>query len=98
MATLAKGTLAYIDSFSGLVKCRVLAVKSQTDIQVEVTATRAAYKRGDKLSATVMGIVPREAVRGLNSRSFLPRIMPYGFTLDATPAKADIREMIGKLF
>ena len=71
--------------------------QSQNEVQVVVTATLAAYKRGDKLTASVMRIVPREAVRGLRSRCKLPRIFPYGWTLD-NPIKADLREMIANLY
>lgn len=55
--TLRSGCRAYVDSFVGLVPCRVLAIRgisgiasSSQDIDVVLTATRGAYKKGERLT------------------------------------------------
>jgi hypothetical protein len=60
-------TLAYFDSFAGLVPCRIVAVGDWNDAnslaRVQYTATRGAYKRGEYDTQTLRYIVPRTAVR-----------------------------------
>jgi hypothetical protein len=67
--TLSAGDLAYIDSFSGLVPCKVLAVEpgpygtSGTWARVRVTAPRPAYRRGEETAGAVgRSIVARRQV------------------------------------
>lgn len=54
-------TLAYIDSFAGLVPCKVIGWDDQ-ELMVQVTATRETYKRGEELTRSPGFIVPRPAV------------------------------------
>lgn len=63
METLTVGCKAYLDSFSGLVACRVLAIGA-TGVNIEVTATRAkAYRRGERLfGVSALRVVPRKSV------------------------------------
>ena len=83
MSTLRKGSLAYYDTFSGLVPCKVLAVRDAADlsvpmrfellkggvssrykVDVRLTATRCAYRKGEVLTDLFAhDVVPREAVR-----------------------------------
>jgi hypothetical protein len=63
------GILAYVDTFSGLVPCKVLRViepctlsVTSGRIEVKLTATRGAYKRGEVLIETGQDVVPRERV------------------------------------
>ncbi len=69
------GDLAYFDSFSGLVKCKVINVpkggpfpgwiisnNQDNNIQFIVTANLGGYKRGRKLSAMSHKVVPRDHV------------------------------------
>ena len=47
--TLTVGCLAYLDSFSGLIPCRVLSI-GQTGLNIEITARKAkVYRRGERL-------------------------------------------------
>jgi hypothetical protein len=74
MATLRPGSLAYFDTFTGLVPCRVDRIEgpdlfngapsSEQIAHFTLTANRGAYKRGEKLHAWVLHVVPRDAVRG----------------------------------
>jgi hypothetical protein len=75
--------LAYIDSFAGLVPCRVTDVRDVRDpvlstiyrqVTATVTADRGAYKRGEIVSLASHTIVPRTAVR---RRKYSTRILPF---------------------
>jgi len=65
------GELAYYDTFSGLVPCKVNKVMEggtgqQTTsglIAVTLTADRGAYRRGEEIHAHARDIIPREHVR-----------------------------------
>jgi hypothetical protein len=61
--TLTVGCLAYLDSFSGLIPCRVLSI-GQTGVNVEITARRAkAYRRGERLfGVSSSRVVSRKSV------------------------------------
>lgn len=59
--TLRPGCLAYIDSFAGLVPCKVLAIGTER-VRVNITATRGAYKRGTDSEHARSVIIPRGAV------------------------------------
>ena len=65
-------TLAYIDSFAGLIPCRIAAVGDWSDryslAKVQVTATRGAYKRGEWIETTLSRLVPRKAVHLRNGQ------------------------------
>ncbi|MGI0133672.1 MAG: hypothetical protein ACREBW_01780 [Candidatus Micrarchaeaceae archaeon] len=60
---LSVGTKAYLDSFVGLVPCKVLAISEEHRVTVKLTAQRGAYKRGEVLpDQSARHIVPRSAV------------------------------------
>jgi hypothetical protein len=73
--------LAYFDSFAGLVPCRVIAVGDWSDnsslANVQFTATRGAYKRGEVLTTRLSRVVPRTAIRRrMGSTTVLPYSWP----------------------
>ena len=74
---LKVGSLAYLDSFSGLVPCKVLAIKKDpenpdslfwTDVTFRVTAKRPGFERGEKLTCHGRSVIPRDAVRVRNHK------------------------------
>ena len=71
---------AYIDSFSGLVPCKVTRIERDAGLNyvtVKVTGrANRAYTYGQELTLTGRAIVPREKVTGLYSMRG-PRIAPY---------------------
>jgi hypothetical protein len=73
-------TLAYLDSFSGLVPCRVVAVGDWSDpgseARIQFTATRGPWKRGEFETFPLRRVVPRSAVR---RRKYSTSIMPYSW-------------------
>lgn len=71
--TFQAGTLAFVDSFGGLVPCKVVAVSkggpfpgwivAQGEISVKVTASRAGYRKGELLTGrAASNIIPRSQV------------------------------------
>lgn len=72
LPTLTPGCLAYFDTFAGLIPCRVDRIEgtqrpdgipsSEQTAHFTLTANRGAYKRGEKLSAWVLHVVPRGAI------------------------------------
>jgi len=69
MYSLTVGCLAYLDSFYGLVPCRVLSIVGKSGmantgqhITVRLTASRQAYKRGETIESNALHVVPRRAV------------------------------------
>lgn len=88
MATLKTGCLAYLDSFAGLVPCKVESIKRQADglihtvqATVRFTATRGAYKRGDVHTSSCLWVFPRDAVYRQRSMSGA-RVRPYDVRCD----------------
>ena len=77
---LSRGILGYLDTFAGLIPCRVVAVKSRSDVQVKLTANRGAYRRGEVLESTASLVVPRGCV---HVRCGQYRIRYYDVVLDA---------------
>lgn len=65
---LEVGTLAYLDTFAGLVPCKVQSL-TETVATVRVTATRGAYRRGEVGTWPIgLVVIPRRMVcrsRGL---------------------------------
>jgi len=65
------GAMAYIDSFCGLIKCKVTEVREPGDgrsctngeIAVVVTKARQAYHLGEKLVLASCLVIPRDKVR-----------------------------------
>jgi hypothetical protein len=62
--------LAYLDSFSGLVPCTVLAIEPQPwpnpygrlHIRVRINADRGAYRKGQETTYSCERVIPRENV------------------------------------
>lgn len=71
-------TLAYLDSFAGLVPCRIVAVGDWSDrysmARIKLTANRGAYKRGEFMTVILGSIFPRHA---LVTRNGQYRILAY---------------------
>ena len=86
MPTLKSGMLAYVDSYSGLVPCKVLAIEAAQYgghiAYVRYTAQRGLYKRGETGKHNACHVVPRDAVRRFRGQ-FWPRILPYSVLPDA---------------
>lgn len=84
---LKSGMLAYIDSFAGLVPCKVTSIVRSEDghafrFTARVTArTCLAYAYGEDVSFTGQAIIPRNAVYGLKRMSG-PRILPFAIVPD----------------
>lgn len=90
------GDLAYYDSFSGLIPCKVLAVNdamagkelagfsSFCRVSVRLTAKRGAWEKGEVVESDALKVVPRTHIRGLRSRSCMPRIIG-GYRWTAIP-------------
>lgn len=81
---LRKGALAYVDSFVGLLPCKVLSVFNEPIFgavaNVKLTAARGPWKRGEVLAKwSALRVVPRGAVI---KRSGKPRIGRYATELD----------------
>jgi len=59
-------TLAYLDSFAGMVPCRIVAVGDWNDryseARIRFTATRGPYPRGEYDTFPLHRVVPRNAV------------------------------------
>ena len=71
MQTLTIGSLAYLDSFAGLVPCKVTAItgrsgfaSSAQSVTLLLTANRGAYRKGESIETNGLHAVPRKAVHG----------------------------------
>lgn len=86
------GTLAFFDSFAGLIPCRVESIHdtipagnslrgktNQCVIRAKITANRGAYLKGDKIESTALHIIPRNHV---SRRKYGARIIG-GYSWDA---------------
>lgn len=68
MATLSAGCKAYYDAFAGLIPCKVISIdhdhtmSSGHLVTFALTANRPGYKKGERLSASSLFVVPRDAV------------------------------------
>lgn len=62
------GTLAYYDTlFNGLVPCKVTGIRvynefGHYEVYFTVTATRGAWKKGDKFVSSPKNVIPRKMV------------------------------------
>ena len=79
--TLKTGDLAYLDTFAGLVPCKVVSMtgengrpSSSQTIVVRLTASKGAYKRGETIESNGLHVVARGAVY-VSSGMF--RIRPF---------------------
>lgn len=75
--------LAYLDSFAGLVPCKVLDISERDSygvvyVRFQVTATRGAWKRGAVDTMTGRAVVPRDKVTRKRSLGGA-RILPYSW-------------------
>lgn len=63
---LRSGCLAYLDSFAGLVPCRVLSIGPGSlvmqSVRVEITAKHGPYHKGETVETNGLHAVPRKAV------------------------------------
>lgn len=70
MKSYPPGTLAYFDTFSGCIPCKVLSVSgapgntSDCRIIFKLTASRGAYRRGEVLENDALKIIPRKHFKG----------------------------------
>jgi len=87
METLKTGSKAFFDSYSGLIPCVVLAVKSNPRdygvmdamVTFKLTAERHGYKKGETLTFSAGMVVPRKAV---HVRSGQYRVRAYDVQAD----------------
>jgi hypothetical protein len=70
MLTLKAGELAYFDSFSGLIPCKVLSIKGESgranstqEVTFQITASLGPYKRGELMRSNALRVVPRDAIK-----------------------------------
>ena len=69
--TLKSGDLAYYDSFSGLLPCKVLKIEGESgtpstrqECYLRLTKTVGAYKKGEIIASSGLHAVARRAVYG----------------------------------
>jgi hypothetical protein len=69
MKPLAVNQLAYYDSFTGLIPCKVVSItgtpgfaSTAQEVKLTVTAPRKGYLKGDTIITTGLNAVPRGAV------------------------------------
>lgn len=72
-------TLAYWDTFQGLIPCRIICAKENNGLggysfKIKLTAGRGPYKSGEELNTNALHVVPRERVR---RRKYSTSILPY---------------------
>jgi hypothetical protein len=86
--TLKTGMLAYFDSFTGLIPCKVVSITGKSGISassqtvtLQTTAKRSVYDSGETIVTSGLRAVPRDAVR--HSRFSGARIRPYAVEVDA---------------
>lgn len=65
--TLQTGVLAYLDCFTGMIPCKVVAVVRELDyhyvnVTIKLTASRGAYHAGEVLNENSLHVVPRDCV------------------------------------
>lgn len=70
MKTYYAGDLAFYDTFSGCIPCKVLSISgspgntSQCRIIFKLTTSRGAYRRGEVLESDALKVIPRPYVKG----------------------------------
>ncbi len=82
MTKYGVGTLAYLDSFAGMVPCEVLKVtpgpcSSAYSVTVRITANSGAYRRGDVETTSPIWVLPRDYV--VQSRRFGQAMIRGGY-------------------
>lgn len=75
--TLKTGDLAYFDTFSGCIPCKVVKITGESGsaassqaVVVVLTAGRGAYKRGERHAAWGLHVAPRKSVKGNRIRFY----------------------------
>ena len=79
------GTFAFYDTFSGLIPCKVVAIRDNLElpenlrgassdcrITVKLTAPRGAYRKGETVESDALKIIPRPFI--IRRRNSMPRI------------------------
>lgn len=70
--TFGPGTAAFLDTFAGMVPCKVRKVlhasygfrcSIKDEVEIELTETRGAYKQGEVLTAHASDVPPRKMIR-----------------------------------
>lgn len=68
--TLRVGDLAFFDTFSGMVPCKVTGIAGRSGpassaqiVRFTLTGKRGAYRKGEKLESSGLHVVPRGAVK-----------------------------------
>lgn len=56
------GTLAYFDSFSGLIKCKVIGHGECGEVRIRITVSKGAYVKREIIEYPNLWIVPRDRV------------------------------------
>lgn len=79
--TLRSGDLAYADTFSGLIPCKVLSIRDVNSVSIKLTAGRGPYRKGEVLTWDWKWVVPRDAA--LFRRNCSTRILGYNVECDA---------------
>ena len=67
MSTEIKEHLGYIDSFAGLIPCKIISLDKR-EVTVKVTAKRPGYKRGEIVKTLRTRVVYRSQVRTRNGQ------------------------------
>ena len=76
--TLRAGSLAYLETLAGLIPCRVLRVWRADEYptmraDVVLTATRGAYRKGERLTYAAKDCPPRDAIRRRGGIGYVQR-------------------------
>jgi hypothetical protein len=73
---LKTGNLAYLDTFAGLIPCKVLAIDGPSGpvsltqrVAVRITSPRRGYAKGDIVIESALHVVPRPAVHFRNDNA-----------------------------
>lgn len=83
---LRTGDLAYYDSMSGMIPCKVLSIRgesgaasSQSSARIKTTAARGGWSRGTEFDTWTLHVVPRKA---FHPRKYGARISYYTVETD----------------
>lgn len=76
-------TLAYYDSFAGLLPCRIVAVgdwnNDGSQARIQFTTTRGGYQRGEFCTTKLRNVIPRSAVYRSRQHCGQYRIKSYSW-------------------
>ena len=71
ITTYHAGSLAYFDTFAGLVPCKVTRVSEDGNVEFRITDTIGAYKSGEIRTERPRDVVPRKSVRVRSGMFFI---------------------------